>query len=167
MKREFSTAEVAKILQLKFSRVQQWLARGHFHATSQKAKGSGSRNAFSRDDLYRAAIFAKLMSRGYSSEEASKYIRASVVTPEAQEKLKSGDYLSTERPRYLALITHTIEEEHEETALMVSSLYLKDSEAVRTMLTIHEYFGEMDNLLLLNLQKIMDEVDRRVHEVLG
>ena len=65
---EFSTSEVSEILELKVTRIHQWLARGYFRPTMSKAKGSGSRNRFSLDDVYRIALFAKLVSRGYSCE---------------------------------------------------------------------------------------------------
>lgn len=176
---EFSTSEVSEILELKVTRIHQWLARGYFRPTMSKAKGSGSRNRFSLDDVYRIALFAKLVSRGYSCEATAEYIGATVFGRYSNnESQKANFLLSKERPQYLVISRMTNPDKDayvDEPEYLgwseplpphiFKANYLKNFEAVGKWFAHHDvmsFFETMEDAFLINLKMIMDEVDRGI-----
>ena len=69
--RTFTTTDIKKIFGLKIDRQKDWLTRGYMAPSDQKAAGHGTKNLFSRVDLYRVGLFlvlSKVTSRGRASE---------------------------------------------------------------------------------------------------
>jgi DNA-binding transcriptional MerR regulator len=71
-KKKFSTFDIVKLLQISRSNLQQWIDRGFVLPSLEKAEGKGTRNKFSREDLYRIRLFQKLHEAGLSQREASE-----------------------------------------------------------------------------------------------
>ena len=69
MKDEFTKADIEKILFIKRTRLQEWIARG-FIVPSKKADKKGVANLFTREDVYRIALFFRLLNSGVSRERA-------------------------------------------------------------------------------------------------
>jgi DNA-binding transcriptional MerR regulator len=69
----FTTFEIEKKLGIPRNRLQQWLDRGVVTPSIKQARGLGTKNRFSRHDLYRLELFQRLMRCGLSRHEASGY----------------------------------------------------------------------------------------------
>jgi DNA-binding transcriptional MerR regulator len=66
----FSTFDVAKILGIQRSRLQEWIDAGHIEPSIQKAHGKGTRALFSKDDLYMIKLFVELLGKGFTRNRA-------------------------------------------------------------------------------------------------
>ncbi len=77
MKKEFTTFDIARILNLNRNSLQTWLD-GHFIKPSiQQASRQGTKNIFSREDLYQIQLFMDLLNAGFSREFARKIVSIS------------------------------------------------------------------------------------------
>ena len=70
LKEEFSTFDIIRILDILRERLQVWMNRGFISPSIQVAKGKGSKNIFSRWDLYGIALFYKVTQSGVNRKEA-------------------------------------------------------------------------------------------------
>ena len=68
----FTTFEIEKKLGIPRNRLQQWIDRG-FVTPSEQARGHGTKNRFSRHDLYRIELFRRLAWYGLSRKESAEY----------------------------------------------------------------------------------------------
>ncbi len=66
-----STFDVERILDIKRTRLQEWMDRG-FIKPSQQSQGKGTKALFSREDLYAIKLFEELLKRGFNRDNASK-----------------------------------------------------------------------------------------------
>jgi len=69
----FTTFEIEKKLGIPRNRLQQWIDRGFVTPSIEQASGHGTKNRFSRNDLYRMELFKRLAWYGLSRKEASEY----------------------------------------------------------------------------------------------
>jgi hypothetical protein len=69
---EYSTFDIAKILEVKRSSLQQWMDHGFISPSIIKAEGRGTKSIFSIEDLYKIEIFRALYSSGLSQKYASQ-----------------------------------------------------------------------------------------------
>jgi DNA-binding transcriptional MerR regulator len=67
----FTTFQIAKKLNIKYGRLREWLDRGYVTPSIQKADGQGSKNLFSRFDVYMIKLFIYLKERGISRENVA------------------------------------------------------------------------------------------------
>jgi hypothetical protein len=74
MDAEFSTFQAAKILEIEYVRLNEWI-RGYF-APAQRATGRGTRTKFTLNDLYRLKMFELLIQSGGVSREMAGSICA-------------------------------------------------------------------------------------------
>jgi hypothetical protein len=74
MERTFTTFEIVKILHIERNLLAQWLMKGYITPSIQRAKGVGSKNIFSRNDLYNIRLFQQLVNTGIRRREAEMYI---------------------------------------------------------------------------------------------
>ena len=70
----FSSFQVCKGLKINRPTLQDWLSRGFIKPEIQ-AKGRGTKNAFSEDNLYQIELFRQLTVRGFSRIESSRWVR--------------------------------------------------------------------------------------------
>ncbi len=90
---EFRTSDVERIIGLKRNRLQAWIDSG-FVAPSEKATGSGTRNLWSRIDLYTLAIFKNLSESGLSRKLAADFIGQGILSPEmSEDELEKIDFI--------------------------------------------------------------------------
>jgi hypothetical protein len=71
---KFTTFDIEKKLGLQRNLLAQWIMRGYITPSIARAKGLGTRNIFSRNDLYRIMLFKKLVETGIRRDEAKFYI---------------------------------------------------------------------------------------------
>jgi hypothetical protein len=74
MSETFTSFEICKNLKISRPTLQDWIARGFIHP-STRASGRGTKNSFSRDNLYQIELFRILVSRGFNRSEIGKWVR--------------------------------------------------------------------------------------------
>ena len=70
---KFTVYQIAKKLNISRSNLQQYLDRGFIKPSISRARGKGTRNYFSLEDIYRIRIFQRLAQIGFSQSEAAEY----------------------------------------------------------------------------------------------
>ena len=70
---EFSTFDVAKILDIKRTRIQEWINSGYITPSIQKAKGKGLKAIFSLNDLYCIQVFRVMREMGIHRNIAKEH----------------------------------------------------------------------------------------------
>ena len=70
----FSSFEICKGLEINRPTLQDWLSRG-FVKPAIEAKGRGTKNVFSIDNLYQIELFRQLVARGFNRMECSQWIQ--------------------------------------------------------------------------------------------
>ncbi len=74
MDKTFTTFDIVKILGIERNLLAQWLMRGYISPSVQRAQGPGTKNLFSRNDLYNIRLFQQLVDTGIRRDEAKMYI---------------------------------------------------------------------------------------------
>jgi DNA-binding transcriptional MerR regulator len=75
-KRDFSIKETSEIVGVPWKTLALWLDRHHI-TCSKPARGQGTRNLFSIEDISRLRLFLTLVKRGYTRPSASLIVYAS------------------------------------------------------------------------------------------
>ncbi len=70
----FQAAEVTRITGVKRTRLQQWLEKGWIAPSIQAADGHGTRNLYTRHDLYTVELFKKIIEYGLSRRTAGEWL---------------------------------------------------------------------------------------------
>jgi len=76
MKQTFTTFDIIKALGIDRERLRQWLDRGLVRPSIERSEGRGTRNIFSRWDVYGIALFKQLLERGVSRTQAARLAAA-------------------------------------------------------------------------------------------
>ncbi len=76
---EFLAGDIERITGVKRNRLQQWLERGFIAPSIQMASGHGTRNIWSRNDLYTIALFKKITESGLSRKVVSDFLSAGII----------------------------------------------------------------------------------------
>lgn len=147
---EFQMMDVEKICVLKRTRLQTWMERGWIIPSIQKATGHGTRNIFSRDDLYKIMAFKYMLEGGLTREVAAELIKA-------VEGGVDGDWLCD-----IIIFTRTGEKVNSQ-SLLVSDAVRKDKKFQWALAPnlFPSMFEEWDDLYILNFKKIREAVDKR------
>jgi DNA-binding transcriptional MerR regulator len=72
-RREFSTLDIVKLLDIPRERLRVWIDKGYIKPSLQTAEKQGEKHLFSVVDLYTIEIFKYLIERGYNRERASEF----------------------------------------------------------------------------------------------
>lgn len=76
MNENFSTFDIKSLLDIKIDRLKDWMNRGFISPSVQRAKGQGTKNLFSRSDLYVIMLFKKFLDIGLPREQAAEELRS-------------------------------------------------------------------------------------------
>lgn len=87
-KHEFSTFDVMKVLDIKRERLREWMNQRFITATAP-AEGVGTKAIFSILDIYKIAVFKKLIEAGMNRRRASDLVNTNprINSPEDVEEL--------------------------------------------------------------------------------
>ena len=72
---EYSTFDIIRILDIPRERLQDWMNRNFIIPSIRKAEGKGTKNVFSRNDLYGIELFSFLINNGIKRKVASSLIK--------------------------------------------------------------------------------------------
>ena len=146
----YTTFEVVKKMGIRQERLREWIDRGFIIPSIQKAQGRGTKNIFSRDDLYKLGLFQYLLSISLSRKRAAEIVK----------------YLYLSQP-YLSFEPGTVVINLREEGLTMPYLDGKmtfDSiriepkgEAIE--LSFKGDFDEIDSYVVINFSKIKRRVD--------
>ena len=151
--RKYTSFDVVRLLGVKRVTLQDWMARG-FIVPDIKADGRGTKNYFSRWNLYQISLFAYLIEHGLSREEAARRVMEirmkwhHAKIEKAVEKVTSGK-LEASNPRFVQITR--MGDQYEAAVL--------NEKAGSVQITVE---SEIDEVQLVNIQKIMKQVDRAI-----
>ena len=87
VKKEFSTFDIVKKLDIPRERIREWMKRGFINPTV-KASGVGTKAIFTIQDVYKVLLFKHLIEIGFMREIAANFIKDLDIV-----ELLSGDYI--------------------------------------------------------------------------
>ena len=70
-KNEYTTFDIVRLFDIKRNRLQPWLDAGFIVPSIQKSTRKGTKNLFSKNDLYRIRLFTLLLDAGMTRKEAA------------------------------------------------------------------------------------------------
>jgi hypothetical protein len=82
--REFSTFDVLKILDIKRERLREWVNQGFIKPTVS-AEGQGTKAVFKILDIYKIAVFKKLVEAGINRKKAADLINTNPIINSLEE----------------------------------------------------------------------------------
>lgn len=150
----YTTFDIVQKLGIKRDRLNDWLTRGYIQPSIQRASGQGTKNLFTRFDLYLIKVFEHMLSRGFSREVATDKIKS---LQEAWKPLPEPRLV----PPYVAFgetFSRQVREGiHEEKAVRteVVCVILNDLSEGRL-----ERMKNCDDIYILNFRKLTGEVNR-------
>lgn len=151
--------DVARKLGIPRERFREWLVRGFIRPSIQQASGSGTRNLFSRWDMYLIALFQHLIERGLGREEASAYVNALSDRPAVINhivfKIRTSDNGETE----ISIIDIPPDEEEPRIDIRTGNMNIWFDQ-LRQMIEAPD--EEYDEILIVNFGKIRRTVDRKL-----
>jgi hypothetical protein len=75
MRDEFSTLDICVALEIPRERLRGWMKEGYIEPT-EPAQGQGTKAVFTRQDVYKIALFRLLIERGFKRIQASNHLGA-------------------------------------------------------------------------------------------
>ena len=146
---QFLAADVEKITGVKRQRLEQWLSRGFIAPSIQAASGHGSRNIWSRNDLYTIALFKKITESGLSRKMVSDFLSAGIVGRKKVNDVMFMLYMRKEGKRKGSAIYFKKGED--------IVLHLDD---IQTDLNMHPF----DDVFIVNFIKLRVAIDKKIEE---
>lgn len=152
----FSSFQAVKILKIKKERLQEWLHKG-FITPEVRASGRGTRNRFSKTNLYEIALFDYLLQRGLSRKESTNILRTDIMDIKRQHvekilKMVNDDIQS--RSIIPALIIYKTGDNY-------SSKVVFEKE-IRFDLRQDISKPDVDEVQIINIEKIIQKVNQAV-----
>jgi len=150
---KFYSSDITKLLGVKRTTQQQWMDLGYIAPSIQRAEGSGTKNVFSLNDIYRIAIFMRLTEGGFSRDEAAKCIKGTMGWAFPR------DPKTVRHPDYLGIVRVNEGGEYQ----VIHSAYLEKSK-LRDWIQLQDM--DFDDIFILNVRKVTDEVDKKVKQTI-
>ena len=73
--KRFSTFEISENLNIKRTRLQEWIDKGYVTPSICRAKGKGTKALFSNQDIYHLHMFRELLDIGLNRYMAARIVR--------------------------------------------------------------------------------------------
>ena len=140
----YSTFDILRAMGLRIERIQDWINRGYVTPSIETAHGQGTKNVFSKDDLYRIQLFKSLVTHGFLRKDAARYFKA--VSLDSQ-MLEGHDFL---------VLTH------KDGSFSVNAIRLNQQSAINL-----DEEPNCDEMLVLNLSKVREEVEAAISGIGG
>ena len=156
---EFLAADITQITGIKRTRLQQWLERGFVVPSIQVASGPGTRNIYSRVDLYNIATFKKITESGLPRKVVAEFISLGAVGSKMFDLELSEITLIFyvrygDRTEAHAINGHVINLEH---------AFAEITPEGTKFYPIEDY----DDIYVINFKKIKRMVDQKIKEIKG
>lgn len=82
--KEFSSFEVMRMLDVKRERLREWMNQG-FTVPMLSARGAGTKAVFSIMDVYKIAVFKRLVESGINRKRAAEWVNTNPKLNDAEE----------------------------------------------------------------------------------
>lgn len=148
-KEKYSTFDIIEIFNIKIDRLKDWIIRGYISPSIQRASGQGTKNIFSKFDLYLIALFKFLISRGFSRDDAAE--RIEMLRQYKKKTIAMADYLMI-GGKYK---DNWPERDLKRMEFNPKVMAFKSIQEVR----IPGKFVDCDDLLIVNFRKIREQID--------
>jgi len=136
----YSTLDVCKIIGIRRERLREWITRGFIHPLSL-ARGRGKKALFERSDIYKAALFKRLVERDISREMAGKMISSYVGL---------GRY---ENAKYIVFIFEGDK---------IIPMNFRDEKIFKSL---KSYISIWDEVIIVNFYKLKTDVDNSLSKL--
>jgi hypothetical protein len=172
---EFTSFEVAKALDISIERMRQWMNFG-FIKPNKPATGRGTKSVFTREDVFRAALFLKQLEMGVNrkyaailanmllSKENLQGAIKQIVGDEATEILKGN--IPKGKKDLLMVIIHPDKKENEKLGTIKTILIIGELPSVEEMTKdpkTNERF-KWTYMTVINISHFMKSVAARLPE---
>ena len=153
MDKTFSTFDIQRVLKMPRGRLKDWMEQGYIVPSIQKAEGVGTRNVFSKLDLYGIALFAHLLKIGLSRATAAYIIKRWIASSQKHPIEAIG--------LYNWLIFIVTEETGEMEIIFEQSSNLREYIQIMREIFNCKKSGAMDwtDVIIVNFEKIEEQVD--------
>jgi hypothetical protein len=72
MRDQYSTLDICKALKIGREKLRDWMNRNYIQPSIQEARGQGTKALFSRNDIYRIALFKKFIADKFKRDMAKR-----------------------------------------------------------------------------------------------
>ena len=149
MKTSFTTFEIKKIFEIPQGRLREWIDGGFITPSIQKASGHGTKNLFSKIDLYGIRVFMQMIDSGVNRHIAGTFY-AHISTHVKQEYF-------TRTNKYYVL--HFDKDDPFDIGF---SNHLYDLSQVD-----FDSFGEWNKVVIVDVMKAASYVDKKISKYYG
>lgn len=156
--KDFTTFDVERILEIKRTRLQEWINRG-FVVPFKKADGKGDKTIFTHWDLYMVKLFEYLVNRGFSRVEASLRIKTLITQKESRDQY-SHRYVAIGGPEESDFHQTIKDAGHKDVLHVLAAMNVMSFHRIEE-LDLHRFLSCKD-ILIVDFQKIRDEVDAAI-----
>jgi hypothetical protein len=162
---EFLAADIERILEVKRNRLQQWLERGYIIPSIQVASGHGTRNVWSRNDLYTIALFKKITESGLSRKLVSDFLSAGSIGSDSVDNIYCILYMrcgGKVKGMTVPFLTKFTANGKPILELDFNST-IKDAGLLNIPVIQKELFDEVfDDIYIINFLKLRCEIDEKI-----
>lgn len=88
MMESYSTVDIERIINIQRPCFREWQIRGYVQPSIEQAKGRGTKNRYSRQDIYKIYLFKALIDSGLSREKAAMIVRTLHPEDWTKERIK-------------------------------------------------------------------------------
>jgi DNA-binding transcriptional MerR regulator len=146
----YTTFEIVKNLEVRQERLREWIDRGFITPSVQKAQGRGSKNLFSKNDLYKIRLFQYLLCISFSRERASQIVN--LIFHSSLNPTPTGGTI------VIKLREEGLREPYLDGEMVFDDIWLIP-EGEDVILNFRNLFAEIDSYEVINLSRIMGKVD--------
>ena len=158
----FYADDVKRITGVERLRLHNWMKAGFITPSGQVAKGHGTKNEYTIEDIYKITLLKKLIENGMHGSSAALFVNTCTETTwKLQNALKKK-----ELPGLILCMGYQFvkgNDAHVETWIDVSS-EVRDKWNRETGIEIRRLFTELnyDQVIVLNIGKLVDDVNSRI-----
>ena len=156
--KSYSTLDIVKKLDIPRERLREWIDRGFIVPSIERSSGQGTKNLFSRKDVYLIALFEKFLVSGISRKMAARLIQDYKKNYENEAKnIKTGEII----PLGYILYRYSIKDK----MVKINTIGLqKDAHLKMDISTGQIYYEFDDNKKTLKIKESMKKMSIPVGE---
>lgn len=145
---EFKSPDVRRIFGIKKERLREWIKFGYIKPSVKKSSGPGTDNIFSTVDLFRLGLFKNLIDLGLNRWIASQW----ALSLEEKDWLKVND----RKVKFFVIDGRIDRNENWERSVTLN-----------TSKRVPKTTAMFDFALIVNLENIIENIDRKIYKIIG
>ncbi len=156
---EYTTTDIQKIFVIDRQRLREWIDKEYIYPSINRAHGIGTKNIFNRWDLYGIQLFMDFIDTGIKRSEAR-------FVYEMWSDYMKGKSINNKIESSIILLIHSLIPKSGmkifDTRYDVEIFFMKE-EKIRNF-DINKKFPSWARWEVINLRKVIEEVDRKIIE---